>query len=373
MAELGSGHRAIPLQRLERLVKFIPTTATAAEKLKRLAKQQRKASGTSLGAALESVAHAHGYFSWKHVTECLEQSKRLPGARPALPAVLAAYLRELTARQPVSAIDQDAFRHGLVFAMDVKDVDGVALGAELAECDDAWPLAASDLWNKFVHAKDHKDDVALIDELSPSDLLTAALQELTNYRFFRYTGSDVPDSLEAVFQNVFNQFFFAPRMVWVNGTFIDMEEVREVQAAGRTVYSSTPITRVEFPARSRPKTDAGTDSSGSDDRPPSSASELAPERERGQGFIPRLDIMRMQPGLYEYRLTHQGQAMLCGAGLASIREAIEEAADITGDILGFELGYAGVTVGTFPLEELQGSAEAIAHRAVQTASLFGAH
>ncbi|MGN6828950.1 hypothetical protein [Paucibacter sp. M5-1] len=352
---------------------FIPTTATAAEKLKRLAKQQRKASGTSLGVALESVAHAHGYSSWKHVTECLEQSKRLPGARPALPAVLAAYLRELNARQPVSDIDQEAFRHGLVFAMDVKDVDGVALGAELAECDDVWPLAASDLWNQFVHAKDHEDGVALVDKLPPSDLLTAAQEELTNYRLFRYTGSDVPSSLEMAFRNVFGQFFFAPRMVWMKGTFIDMEEAREVQVAGHSVYSSRPNTRTESSTSSRPKPDTGTDSAGSDDRPPSSASELAPEPKRGQGFIPRLDIMRMQPGLYEYRLTHQGQAMLSGAGLASIREAIEEAADITGDILGFEVGYAGVTVGTFPLDELQASAEAIAHRAVQTASLFGAH
>ena len=59
--------------------------------------------------------------------------------------------------------------------------------------------------------------------------------------------------------------------------------------------------------------------------------------------------------------------MFTEAGFASISEAIEHAADITGDILGFEVSYGGLSVGTYPLAELlRTSAESIAQRAIET-------
>ena len=54
------------------------------------------------------------------------------------------------------------------------------------------------------------------------------------------------------------------------------------------------------------------------------------------------------------------------AGFASIREAIEGAADITGDIRGFEVRYEGLTVGTYPLALLQDSAESVAQQGRDT-------
>lgn len=45
----------------ERIMEFISTTATLAEKLKRLAKALRKTTGTSLAVALDVVAEQHGY------------------------------------------------------------------------------------------------------------------------------------------------------------------------------------------------------------------------------------------------------------------------------------------------------------------------
>lgn len=45
----------------ERTMEFIPTTATAAEKLKRLAKTLRKSTKSSLAVALDAIARQHGY------------------------------------------------------------------------------------------------------------------------------------------------------------------------------------------------------------------------------------------------------------------------------------------------------------------------
>lgn len=87
LAELGSGHRAIPLQRLERILEFIHTTATAAEKLKRLAKLQCKGTETSYASALDAVAKKDGYNNWKHVTWCVEQSKSVAVAAASLRAL----------------------------------------------------------------------------------------------------------------------------------------------------------------------------------------------------------------------------------------------------------------------------------------------
>lgn len=55
-------------------MEFIPTTATAAEKLKRLVKTLRKTTKTSLAVALDAVARKHGYAHWKRVAVSLEQT-----------------------------------------------------------------------------------------------------------------------------------------------------------------------------------------------------------------------------------------------------------------------------------------------------------
>lgn len=78
-------------------MELIPTTATAAEKLKRLAKTQCKGTETPFASALNAVAKGHGYNNWKHVTWCVEQSKSV--------ALAAASLRELP--KPAQLIVQD--------------------------------------------------------------------------------------------------------------------------------------------------------------------------------------------------------------------------------------------------------------------------
>ena len=79
-------------------MKFIPTTATAVEKLKRSAKNLRNETRTSLAVALESIAKSAGYDNWKHVTVCQEQTTSQPKDDVHFPKVLYDFL----AQQPVS-------------------------------------------------------------------------------------------------------------------------------------------------------------------------------------------------------------------------------------------------------------------------------
>lgn len=346
-------------------MKLIFTTATAAEKLKRLAKQQRQASGTSLAAALDNAARTHGYASWKHVAQCLEQSKAILRHDKALPGVLAAYLDRAATQEPVSADVRAAFEGGLAFAMDVKDLDDVPLGPELVGCDEAWMLAAADMWNVFVHSKDHDADIPLADELDAAELLEAAQDELMNYRLVRYTAADVPTSLDDAFARAMGRFVFPPRYVWLHGNFIDMTKVDEVRVAGKVRYASEKSREGGLFSTYAAPGPATTES-------PTSA-EVIDFPKRRAGIIPRLDIIKLKPGLYEYRMSHGGHEFMNDAGFASIREAVAAAADITGDIRGFEVRYEGLTVGTYPLALLQDSAESVAQQAVETLASLGDH
>jgi hypothetical protein len=99
----------------------IPTTATAVQKLKRLAKTRRKSSGESLGSALDATARECGYRDWKHVTVCLAATS---GAKPApfsLSAAIRAFLADQQSLHPAEIETVQAMASGLVIAMDIKD------------------------------------------------------------------------------------------------------------------------------------------------------------------------------------------------------------------------------------------------------------
>lgn len=354
---------AISASTIGAYLNFIPTTATAAEKLKRIAKKQRKESGTSLAASLNAIAKANGYTSWKHVTQCLEQSTSArKGAAATLPPLLANLLNEAAQDNPPSAETRAAFRAGFAFAMDVKDAEGLNLGADLVECDEGWMLAASDILPVFVHAKNDEANNTLIDRLQGDDLIMAVQDIVMNYRIFRYTGAPVPASLDEAFACVLQRFFFPPTHVWLQGQFIDMDDVREVLVDGQVIYSTTIASQAKT-LKPSPAPELSIS-----EQPQPAVADMS--RGAHDGIIPRLDIFKLQPGLYEYRLSYHGHEMMADAGFSSIREVIESAIDITGRILGFEIAYSGVTVGTFPFYELRLSAEKVAQQAIETVAAF---
>ena len=222
----------------ERTMEFISTTATAAEKLKRLAKTLRKTTNTSLAVALNAVAKQHGYEHWKHVTVCLEQTASASCSKP-LPESLKSLLDRAAARHPASAELQKAFAQGFVFALDVKDAEELSLTPEYAECDDGWYLAAKDLWRGLVHYRDDETGTTLFETQSPEDLASTALDDLQNYRLFRYLGAAAPASLEEVYKQTSELSFFPPTHIWLGGKFIDIGEVPEIRVDGQVVFSTT--------------------------------------------------------------------------------------------------------------------------------------
>ena len=223
----------------ERTMEFISTTATAAEKLKRLAKTLRKTTNTSLAVALDAVAKQHGYEHWKHVAVCLEQTASVSRSKP-LPESLKDLLDRAAARHPASAESQKAFAQGFVFAMDVKDAEELSLTPEYAECDDGWYLAAKDLWRGLVHYRDDETGTTLFETQSPEDLASTALDDLQNYRLFRYLGAATPASLEEAYKQTSELSFFPPTHIWLGGKFINIGEVPEIRVNGQVVLSTSP-------------------------------------------------------------------------------------------------------------------------------------
>jgi len=345
-------------------LEHIPTTATAVQKLKRLAKNRRKTTAESLAAALDMVARESGYSSWKHVTVC--QAATTPSARAADPLAeaITSFLAEQRAAQPALPNTAQAMASGLVFAMDVKDAFEVRPESdpEIHECDDALAFLAGDIWSASAR-RDLGDSEAADDrgkEQDPEELLQEFIDFIRNYRFFRYSGESVPKSLDDAFSTVFREYFFPPTHVWISGTFFDMADVPEVRRDGRVVLSTSPV---------------------HGDSPGISANEAGPAPNEPEGqmtpegappgrspFVARLDIRKLQAGLYEYHASYAGQELFSDAGFSSIAEALHAASDVTGDIVGFEVAYAGLVAGTYSVDVLRSTADEVAQRAVDTAA-----
>lgn len=342
---------------MEQPLNHIHTTATAAEKLKRLAKTLRKETRTSLAVAQDAVAREGGYLSWKHVTVCAERTRTEQQVLPPLPTLLADTLASEALRSPPDEQSFRAFASGLVFAMDVKDADGLDLGKDVVECDDGWTIAAADIWRVYVHYREETRSLA--ETMEPEKLLEAAHGDFMNYRLFRYTGVDVPEDLNTAFALVLGRYFFPPRHVWLKGRFIDMAEVKEVRVNGRVVIrnnlSMEEIRKLTASSRA-------------------ASVMLKASHRHDRNLVGRLDVREMlEPGLYEMRMSFQGQEVFSDAGFESIQSAIESVSLNDGPIYAVEFAYQGLVIGTYSPAALEGQADAIAERAVAMVSALHDH
>lgn len=219
-------------------MQFISTTATAVENLKREAKALSKTPGVTLTSAREVVAKKHGYLHWKHVTVCHTQTGTRRRAM-ALPQSLKDLLDRINKLYPASNESQEAFAHGFVFAMDVKDAQGLSLGAAYAECSDAWYLAAKDLWPTLVHARNGAS-ATFAEAQSPEDLARTAMDHIQNYRLFRCLDPVTPASLAEALKWVSELSRFAPTHIWLGGKFTDFGDGSEARADGQGGSSAVP-------------------------------------------------------------------------------------------------------------------------------------
>lgn len=164
----------------------------------------------------------------------------LQSFQPSLPASLKELLDQAAANDPASTKTQQAFDHGFVFAMDVKDADELPLSADFAACDDGWYRAARDLWRVLVHHRDEETGATLFESESPEDLAETAFDDLHNYRFFRYLGDDLPATVEDAYGMIHRISFFPPTHIWLGGKFVDISELSEVRLDSQVVQSSRP-------------------------------------------------------------------------------------------------------------------------------------
>lgn len=205
----------------ERIMKFIDTTTTALDKLKRKAWTYRKTESVSLAFALDEVARQGGYDHWRHVTQCHARTALEGGGEP-LPAELQSFLDRAAQTTPASVASQLAFERGLVFAMDVKEANELSFPADYVECDDAWYLVARDLWRGLARERDEVTGLPYSRSMSSDEFVEFAFSELDDYRYFRYSGGSVPSTLESAYEQIARFAFFSPRHFWLAGKHIDL-------------------------------------------------------------------------------------------------------------------------------------------------------
>ena len=338
----------------------IPTTATVVQKLKRLAKTRRKTTVQSLAAAQNEVACEHGYGDWKHVTLCLEATSAGMSEPVVLSEAVSAFLSEQQALTPLEPETIRALSSGLVLAMDIKDADNERpeSNPEIQECEDATSILARDIWLAVLR-HEREEGLEHSASVGPDDQVQDFIDYIGNYRYFRYSGPLTFESLDDAFAGPLRDFFSAPTHVWLSGKFFDMSDVPEVRVDGRVVYSTTstpgnPSKSVY--ARAAPAAQSATPQRGS------SSDDF---------LVAKLDVRKLQPGLYEFQVSHSGQEVFSDAGFSSIADALRGAAEVTGAIRGYEVAYAGLVTGTYSVEELAATADAVAKRAVELASSLG--
>ncbi|GGI17612.1 hypothetical protein [Oxalicibacterium faecigallinarum] len=336
-------------------MKHISTTATAVQKLNRSAKNLRKETRTSLAIALDSVAKSAGYDNWKHVTVCLEQTRSKP-IEKALPKALAEFLQKQRQQTPPAKESIAAMLSGMVFALDIKDTERTVIPSDILENESIWLLTAADIWKTVFSADDELAKEDANQSNAEQELISRAFDVLVNFKFFVYVADSIPATVEEAYIRIFKDFPHPPTYIWLQGKFINMEDAHEIRLDGEVLYSSDGEGIVSY--QSPGYQDGGTSPTGWE----APAAGMQP-------FIPRLDISKIESGFYEYVVHYGGQEMCREVGCRSISEAIIEVSDITG-IDGYEIGYEGITVGTYPIGIIKNSAEKIAREARATVASF---
>jgi len=351
---------------------LILTTSTAAEKLHRLAKQRRKTHPTSLAVALDTIAREHGYHHWKHVKDCVEQTRSLPAASKPLPSILADFLAAQENSDSTIPVSRGALESGLVIALDTKHAQDVAWPDDFVECEEVKPIAAQQIWASLIHQTDEGGD-SMAQRLQGESLLEQALDYLSDLRLFRFSGNSalLPASLDEVFSLVLRKTFFPPTHVWLRGQFHDMAYQQDLKVDGRQIYISNGTGSSALRVSAADGGEGRSLEISAPMKEEARANAVSAVTWPSAGFIPRLDVSKLEPGLYEFQVTYDGEELMIDGGYDSIRSALESAADVTGDIKGFEFAYRGITIGTYPLAMLRQQADKIAKDAVATFASLG--
>lgn len=158
---------------------IVTIPAIAVDRLRRKAKRLKKETEITHQQALDSVARQSNYFqSWHHLIQAAK----------------------------LSTLAEQAFRHGLVFGMDFKDLQDYP--------NDNPEFIQDERMSVFV-CQDYKKSVENWTEDNDDDL-----EEFEHCGYFRYIGN-VPSTYADALVLITNAFFFPPRLVWINGVRCD--------------------------------------------------------------------------------------------------------------------------------------------------------
>lgn len=83
-------------------------------------------------------------------------------------------------------------------------------------------------------------------------------------------------------------------------------------------------------------------------------------------LIVRLDVEKIDSGLYAYSVSCGGVQLYEDSGYTSISDALMAASSGDGEFLGYEVAYGGVTIGTYASVASTANAKFIAQAAVDT-------
>ncbi len=163
------------------------------EKLKQKARKLKRDSGISHHDALDQTAKAAGFNHWHHVSESANAFKPT----------------------------EQAYYFGVIIAMDIKDaMDFRDPSGGFVEDPFAFALCADDIY-AYSRAADEDGESAGDDPNYKEDKEEWMQDRFMDYVFFRYTGSDIPESAEAVVAKVHEceSSFWLPEFIWHKGVF----------------------------------------------------------------------------------------------------------------------------------------------------------
>lgn len=197
---------------------------------------------TKRGAALNTASRELGFRDWNTASAHAKSTRQVSATAQLLrlPAELKSLLDDAAAGDPASPETLAAFQRGFVFAIDVKDAPRLDEASVFFPADDGWHVASRDTWIELVHEPDFETGRSLADSADLSVAAEVAMDDVQNYRLFRYTGPSTPATLSEAYALVMQISFFAPTHVWLGGQFISLSKVPEIRVDGQVVYSTTP-------------------------------------------------------------------------------------------------------------------------------------
>lgn len=196
-------------------MRFIQTTRKDFKTFKNQAKKLSKETGKKHVECLEFIAQKHGYISWKHVSECHNETKEID---PKTKSQALKMVKDYVSKSVSGFEKQHALaKKGVVLMYDVKEAMDVDT-TELFE-DDVFPLV---WYGYFFEEMIKQNELEGWVDHSAEVLLDMFVEEVKmSYIFFRFKESSKYVFLKEIGAFCKTNSFWVPMGVFVDGDFYD--------------------------------------------------------------------------------------------------------------------------------------------------------